>query len=172
MPHERNSELAAAVTDILPHIRKLVREHIPKFARQDVAQDAVVHLLEKCADAAPAHATLTTYLVSAARNFVIDRRRQINRQLRNRPEGGLDLDRKAPDTSADRHVEQLAACVTEAPEAHFCAFKARLLRAVMDHPGASGAEIAEQLGLSVNTIWPALSRIRGEITNMIRTRSA
>jgi RNA polymerase sigma factor (sigma-70 family) len=168
-PHDA----AEIVITLQPAIRTLCRQYLPKGEWQDAQQDTTLHLLKVAKKARPSRARLKTYLNATAKNFLIDKARKLAKHRKRLPTHTIDdHDKAAPDTSQDRAVEELAGLILAAPHVHLTGFKARLIRAVTDHPHATGSELADMLGLQLSTLWPALSRVRNEITELLHTRCA
>jgi DNA-directed RNA polymerase specialized sigma24 family protein len=173
-PTEPHHDAGTIVTELIPRIRFYCREHLPKWARADAAQDTIVHLLER---SAPAHdptrgATFKTYLETCARNYVIEQARRIRRQRHAGP-ASLEHDPAGPDTSADAHVEQLAQLILDNPATYINSdFRAQLLAALVENPHAPRGAIAEILQVDVKKVWSTAYRLREEISGLLRAKSA
>jgi DNA-directed RNA polymerase specialized sigma24 family protein len=169
-------DTAAVIAALEPTIRCLCKQYLPRWEREDAAQECVAHLLaESIPEFDPTRgATLTTFLKTCARNHVIEQAREIRREHRKLPTDPLgDHDQPGPDELHDREVEALATLILNNPGDYLNShFRAALLKAIVENPGLPRGAIADLLQVDVKQVWSGLYRLREELANLLFAKSA
>lgn len=147
-------------SEFLLRLRQYVRRRVPTLSdADDVVQDALVKLLHKGQDVAPASAR--AWLFTVARNLILDRWRSPRRERE-----GLAGDEAAAAAESDREViAYLAQCLE--PMLETMAEQDRELLRRVDILEESQAQIARGLSLSASVVKSRVQRARRRLRELL-----
>lgn len=170
----------AAVETIVPDLERMVASEINRrlpflseHDAQDMQQSVLLSLLRTSIRRYdPSRGVrLSTFLYKCISSAVSEQIRFMTRKKRRAmsplPDGDAEdcIDPRGG-AGADYTIETLADRITTCPESLFPPHRARIVRALIEHPQATAAELGRLLGLSAGAIATARYRIRKEIRAM------